>query len=79
MKTITMTIAALTLVATSVLAQSEPMDTDANGTFSLEELMAAYPELSQDTFEAMDTNADGAVDAGELIVAQEGGLVKAAE
>lgn len=64
----------LALTATAISAQSE-IDTDGDGLLSYNELLAAHPEMSEENFVAIDTNADGAVDADELKVASEAGLL----
>ena len=61
--------------ATTALAEVE--DTDGNGTYSMEELKAAYPDLTEDTFAIVDVNGDGAVDTDELAAAENAGLLKA--
>lgn len=53
------------MTALPALAQELPVDTDGNGTWSMEELKAAHPSLTEEVFAAMDTNADGQVDAAE--------------
>jgi hypothetical protein len=53
-------------------------DADGNGTYSLEELMVAYPTLTAEVYATIDTNADGAIDAEELAAAQEAGTLTAA-
>lgn len=55
----------------------EVADTDGNGTWSLTELQAAFPELTQETFTTVDANADGSVDTTELQTAVDGGVITA--
>ncbi|MCW1920611.1 EF-hand domain-containing protein [Rhodobacter sp. KR11] len=73
------TVLAAALVAlTSVAALATDIaDTDANGTFSIEELKAAFPDLTDDAFKAADTDADGQLSADELKAAQEAGTIPA--
>jgi hypothetical protein len=52
-------------------------DTDGNGTWSLVELQAVWPDLTEDTFASLDTSADGGVDAAELQAALDGGVITA--
>lgn len=66
--------ATIALAATAVSAQSE-MDTDGDGLLSYNELLAAHPDMTEEGFVAMDTNADGAVDGDELKVAGDAGLL----
>jgi Ca2+-binding EF-hand superfamily protein len=60
------------------VAQAE-MDTDGDGMFSFNEMLAAFPTLTEETFISIDANADGTVDEAELLAAQESGLVPATE
>lgn len=64
------------LAALPALAQEAPQDVDGNGTWSMEELKAAYPELSEETFAAMDTTADGQIDTAEYEAAMGADLLK---
>lgn len=64
--------------ATAALAQAtlpEVADTDGNGTWSLAELQVVWTDLTEDGFKAIDTNADGAVDAAELQAALDAGVI----
>ena len=74
-RTITLIAALLGATATAAFAQVE--DTDGNGTYSIEEIQAAYPDVTEDTFAIVDVNGDGAVDADELAAAENAGLLKA--
>lgn len=77
MKTIVFQAATIiALTATAVSAQSA-MDTDGDGLLSYNELLAAHPEMTEESFVSIDTNADGAVDADELQAGVEAGLLPA--
>ena len=68
--------------ASAALAQAtlpDVPDTDGSGSWSLVELQAVWTDLTEDTFKAIDTTADGAVDATELQAALDGGVIKAPE
>ncbi|MDH5531603.1 MAG: EF-hand domain-containing protein [Paracoccaceae bacterium] len=65
------------IAAVQANAQTVVTDTDGNGTYSMEELKAAYADLTEETFKAVDVNADGAVDADELQAAIEAGTLPA--
>ena len=56
-------------------AQTTVTDTDANGTYSMEELKASYADLTDETFKTVDANADGQVDADELAAAVAAGVL----
>lgn len=70
----TATIIALTVAASAVTAQSE-IDADGDGLLSYNELLAAYPAMTEENFVAIDTNSDGAVDADEMKMATDSGLL----
>ncbi len=76
MKSVVTVLAALGLTTTVAFAQ-EVQDTDGSGTYSLEELQAAYPDLTEDGFALIDANGDGVVDADELAAAQAAGTLGA--
>ena len=81
MKRIALVLAPLAL-ASAAFAQAtlpEVADTDGNGSWSLVELQAVWTDLTEDTFKAIDTTADGNVDATELQAALDGGVIKAPE
>lgn len=66
--------------ASAALAQAtlpDVPDTDGNGSWSLVELQAVWTDLTEDTFKAVDTTADGNVDAAELQAALDAGVIKA--
>ncbi|WP_435312211.1 EF-hand domain-containing protein [Primorskyibacter sedentarius] len=76
-----MKLAALTLGAAvafgAVQAHAETMieDQDASGTYSMEELQVAYPDLTEDGFAVIDASGDGEVDMEELAAAREAGVI----
>ncbi len=78
MKTFALKSLALAALITAPLAAqalTAEQDVDGNGTYSLDELQAAYPELSAETFAQIDVNADGEVDMTEAEAAQAAGLL----
>jgi hypothetical protein len=75
MKYITLLVAALAAMTTAAQAQTTVTDTDGNGSYSMEELKASYADLSEETFTAIDANADGQVDAAELEAAVAAGVL----
>jgi opacity protein-like surface antigen len=58
-------------------AAPEVVDADANGTFSLVEVQAVYPNVTEETFAAVDTDASGELSAEELAAAVEAGAFAA--
>jgi Ca2+-binding EF-hand superfamily protein len=73
MKKFLLAIAALGFAGAAVA--QEVADADGNGTFSMEELMVTYPNLTEEVFATVDANGDGAVDADELAAAQTAGTL----
>ncbi len=70
-------IAVLTVLAVPGFAQSAEIDINGDGMYSYPELQAVMPEMSEDDFVAMDTSGDGLLDADEIAVATEAGLLPA--
>jgi len=72
-----------TILATAVAALaastawSAVEDSNGDGMFSFEEMLVAYPTLSEETFISIDTNGDGAVDEAELASAMDAGMLPA--
>ncbi|MEP0563809.1 MAG: EF-hand domain-containing protein, partial [Paracoccaceae bacterium] len=61
--------------ASAAVAQTMVEDTDGDGMYSMAELVAVYPALTEERYLEVDANADGLVDADELAAAQEAGLL----
>lgn len=72
-------LAMVALSAFTVAASAETMivDTDGNGAYSMEEMKAALPDLTEEVFKAADVDADGALSADELKAAQDAGAIAA--
>lgn len=64
---------AIALTAGAANAQTRVSDTDGNGTFSIEEMTAAYADMTPALFAEIDVNGDGQIDADELQAAKESG------
>lgn len=69
--------ALLGLGATAAAAETMVEDADGDGVYSMEELVVAYPALTEDVFGAIDGNGDGAIDPDELAAAEEAGVLVA--
>ena len=69
--------ALLGLGATAAAAETMVEDADGDGVYSMEELVVAYPALTEDVFGAIDGNGDGAIDPDELAAAVEAGVLVA--
>ncbi len=63
-------------VSTAAFA-ADVEDTDGDGMYSMEELMVAYPTLTEELFGTIDGNGDGAVDEAELAAAVDAGVLVA--
>jgi hypothetical protein len=72
------TAAAVTLAGTA-FAQSAEIDVNADGLYSFQEVQAVLPEMTEDTFGALDTNGDGLLDADEIAVGVEAGVLPASD
>lgn len=48
-------------------------DTNADGAYSMEEVVAAYPAVTEEIFKAADTDANGSLSADELKAAVDAG------
>lgn len=78
MKKFAMTATAVAALLASPLAAKElaaELDADGNGTYSLEELQVAFPDLTAETFATVDADADGEADAAEVSAAIEAGVL----
>lgn len=60
-----------TFVAFSAHALSAVIGTDGDGKASFVELQSVFPELTEELFLEIDTNADGFVDDEEMMIAVE--------
>lgn len=66
-------------LAMPAFAQDAAIDTDGSSSYSFAELQVALPELTQEEFDAMDTNMDADLDAEEIVVAVESEMLVIAE
>ena len=67
----------LGLGATAAAAETMVEDANGDGVYSMEELVATYPNLTEDVFGTIDGNGDGAIDPEELAAAEEAGVLTA--
>lgn len=68
---------ALCIPAYAMGAGAAELDANGDGILSVAEVQAVYPDVTPDQFSAMDLNADGALDDGEVIAAQDAGMMPA--
>ena len=81
-KTIFSATALAALLAGPVLAQDEDImvsDADMDGNYTLEDIQAAYPNVTAEIYAEIDTNADGEVDQDELDAAMDTGTFERIE
>jgi hypothetical protein len=69
----------LTSVMGSAALAMTDADSNGDGRLSVEEFLAAYPELTATTFEATDVNEDGLIDGGEFAAGVTAGVLPAQE
>ncbi|MEL7178803.1 MAG: hypothetical protein AAFN63_03145 [Pseudomonadota bacterium] len=70
-------IAVLTALAVPSFAQDAEIDINGDGMYSYPEIQAVMPEMTEDDFTVLDTSGDGLLDADEIAVATEAGLLPA--
>lgn len=56
-------------------AQDAAIDINGDGMYSLAELRAALPDMSEDTFSILDTSGDGLLNADEIAAGIAAGLL----
>ncbi len=70
--------AALSLVAVQAFAAAHGAkveDSDGDGSYSMEEIKAVYPDLTEEAFAAVDTDGSGDVSEEEMTAAMESGAL----
>lgn len=72
---ITLISIACAVVAGVAFAQSMVEDTDGDGVYSMDEMRAGYPDVSDEVLVQIDVNEDGAIDEEELAAAIAVGLL----
>lgn len=72
----TLPIVALGLPA---IAEDVMIDVNKDGMYSFPEVQAAMPTMSPEDFTMMDTNGDGLLDADEIAVGVEAGMLPVAD
>ncbi|MEM0946590.1 MAG: hypothetical protein AAGK37_04230 [Pseudomonadota bacterium] len=65
---------AVTLPATGAFAM-DTLDANGDGLVTYDELLAAVPTVTEESFVAIDTNGDGALDADEYAAAEADGTL----
>jgi len=75
MKTHVLFLAAAMAVTAVQASAATVEDADGNGTYSMDELMAAYPDMTDETFAAVDADGSGDVSEDELAAAVDTGVL----
>lgn len=65
----------LTALALPSFAQDAAIDIDGDGMYSLPELQAVMPTMTEDDFAMLDASGDGLLDADEIAAGVEAGLL----
>ena len=73
----TVTSIILALGLAGAVSAATAADSNGAGLLTIDEVQAAMPDITAEAFNAMDLNADGALDASEVEAAQEAGLMPA--
>ena len=68
-------IAVLTALAMPAIAQDAAIDLNGDGMYSFPELQAVLPEMSDEDFTALDASGDGLLDAEEIAIGVEAGML----
>ena len=76
MKTTLITLLGAATLAAPLWAATD-IDANADGVLTIDEVQAAFPDITAETFSAMDVNADGALDSDEVVAAQAAGMMPA--
>ncbi|MEJ2021351.1 MAG: hypothetical protein P8X43_04740 [Maritimibacter sp.] len=71
--------AAFVLAGISGAMAQDMIDANEDGMITLDEVMAIYPDVTEDAFVQADTNSDGVLDVDELAAAQEAGILPSAD
>ncbi len=56
-------------------AFAQPVDANGNGTFSIEEIATAYPGITVNAFNVLDTDESGELSTAELAAAYQKGIL----
>ena len=64
-----------TLGMVTASAAATGIDANGDGVLTLDEVQAAFPEITAEGFTAMDKNADGMLDADEVAAGQDAGMM----
>jgi len=77
MTKISITATVFAIFAAGAVSAATEADANGDGLLTIDEVQAVMPEITADAFNAMDLNADGALDQAEIQAAQDAGLMPA--
>lgn len=77
MRRVTASALVAALIAAPAFATLSEVDTDGDNFVSYEEMIAVYPDVTEEMFTEIDFNADGLVDEAEMTAALEANLIVA--
>lgn len=75
MKTPVLFLAAALAVSAVQVSAATVSDADGNGSYSMDEMVMAYPDLTENDFAEIDTDDSGDVSEDELLAAVENGML----
>ncbi len=78
-KSVLASVVCIGIPALAIGAGIQDVDANADGVLTIDEVQSTYPEITVDTFSAMDVNSDGALDEAEVAAAQEAGIMPISE
>ena len=67
--------ATLALPLYAMSERAAELDANGDGLLTIDEVQAAYPDVTAESFAEMDLNADGALEEDEIAAAEEAGLM----
>ena len=70
---------AMSIPAYAMSQSASEIDANGDGVLTIDEVQAAFPDTTGETFSTMDLNADGALDSSEVGAAQDAGLMPATD
>ncbi|ARU00999.1 hypothetical protein [Yoonia vestfoldensis] len=63
------------LLGLPAFAQSTAIDINGDGQYSFPEIQAAAPDITQESFAALDRNGDGLLDSAEIAAGEAAGIL----
>ena len=70
-------LALVVALAAPAFAQNAEVDVNGDGMYSFPELQAVLPDMTEDDFTVLDSTGDGLLDADEIAIGTEAGMLPA--